>query len=96
MEYTLINLQILKMKKTLLVLASIIALSFVAEREYHVRYELKSWESKVQTLQVAAQALKQSDLPSKYANPLADSLTKFAQEIIGQVNLQIADTTKKK
>ena len=84
------------MKKTLLVLAGIIALSFVAEREYVVKYELNSWASKVNTLQVAAQALKQSDLPAKQVNPVADSLTKFAQEIINQVNPQVADTTSKK
>ena len=84
------------MKKTLLVLAGIIALSFVAEREYVVKYELNSWASKVNTLQVAAQALKQSDLPAKQVNPVADSLTKFAQEIINQVNPQVVDTTSKK
>lgn len=84
------------MKKTLLVLAGIIALSFVAEREYVVKYELNSWASKVNTLQVAAQALKQSELPAKQVNPVADSLTKFAQEIINQVNPQVADTTSKK
>ena len=84
------------MKKTLLVLAGIIALSFVAEREYVVKYELNSWASKVNTLQVAAQALKQSDLPAKQVNPVADSVTKFAQEIINQVNPQVVDTTSKK
>lgn len=84
------------MKKTLLVLAGIIGLSFVAEREYVVKYELNSWASKVNTLQVAAQALKQSDLPAKQVNPVADSLTKFAQEIVNQVNPQVADTTSKK
>lgn len=84
------------MKKTLLVLAGIIALSFVAEREYVVKYELNSWASKVNTLQVAAQALKQSELPANKVNPVADSLTKFAQEIINQVNPQVVDTTSKK
>lgn len=84
------------MKKTLLVFVGIIALSFVVEKEYVVKYELNSWASKVNTLQVAAQALKQSDLPAKQVNPVADSLTKFAQEIINQVNPQVADTTSKK
>jgi hypothetical protein len=84
------------MKKTILVFVGIIALSFVVEKEYVVKYELNSWASKVNTLQVAAQALKQSDLPAKQVNPVADSLTKFAQEIINQVNPQVVDTTENK
>ena len=84
------------MKKTLLVLVGIIALSFVAEREYVVKYNFANWESKVNNLISASKLLKQSDLPAKQVNPLADSLAKFAQEIVNQVNPQMADTTSKK
>ena len=84
------------MKKTLLVLAGIIALSFVAEKEYVVKYNFDNWESRVNNLILASKLLKQSDLPAKQVNPVADSLTKFAQEIVNQVNPQMADTTSKK
>ena len=84
------------MKKTLLVLAGIIALSFVAEREYVVKYNFDNWESRVNNLVLASKLLRQSDLPAKQVNPVADSLTKFAQEIINQVNPQVVDTTSKK
>ncbi len=84
------------MKKTLLVFAVIIGLSFVAEKQYVVKYEVKDWATKVQVLQAASAALKQSDLPAKSVNPLADSLTKFANEIVSQVNVQLNDTTTNK
>lgn len=83
------------MKKIILTTSLIFALSFTAEKEYKVVYDLPNWESKLQLIERAKQAIKESDFPIKFALPLIDSLTSFQNEIKTQVLKQI-DTTKAK
>ncbi len=84
------------MKKTLLVFAVIIGLSFVAEKQYVVKHDFNGWVTKVNVLRESAAQLRKSDLPARVVNPLADSLIKFSDEIVSQVNVQLNDTTTNK
>jgi len=83
------------MKKTgLLVLGCILLFAF-AEKELTVKYDAKTWNEKLQLIETAKQLLKNSDAPSKYANPVCDSLSKFQKELVDQLQPQVPKEEKK-
>ena len=83
--------------KYILTVLAFIALSFSTSETklLTVRYSVEDWQSKVNMLEYTKNVLKQSNSPANVVLPLTDSLTKFQNEIISQVRVQI-DTTKKK
>ena len=83
------------MKKVIALFVIGIIISFTPEKEYSVKYTIPQWESKLQLVGQAVNAIKNSDLPTKYSLPLMDSLLAFQNEIKNQIVPQL-DTTKKK
>ena len=85
------------MNKIIIFLA-LVFLSFKAndsDKKLSVTLSVNDWQSDIDILEIAKNALKQSDLPAKNVLPLVDSITKIQNEFIGQLKPQI-DTTKKK
>jgi hypothetical protein len=91
------------MKKTILLLLTVTLLSFIPtknknteEKKYTVSLTINEWQSKLDLLNYVSAAIKQSDLPTKVSLPILDSLSKFTQTLVNQLNKQLIDTTKKK
>lgn len=81
---------------TLLFPTLLLSLAFVVEKNYSVSYSVNNWDSKLRNIEMAKQALLQSDLPTKTVIPIIDSLSVFQQDIRTQVTQQLKDTTKTK
>lgn len=86
------------MKKTI---TTILILSFITafippEPKYKVELTLDKWQNTVNLIEQTKNAIKNSDLPTKYSLPLMDSLTLFENEITAQVRTQLSDTSKQK
>ncbi len=91
------------MKKTILLLLTVTLLSFIPtqnknteEKKYTVSLTINEWQSNLNLLDYIKGAIKQSDLPTRIALPLIDSISKFQQTIITPIQKQLSDTTKKK
>lgn len=84
-------------KKSLAILGIIGMLSFTTFEEKKLKVELpiKEWEKGIGAIELAKNAIKQSDLPAKVALVIVDSLSVFEGKLIEQLNKQI-DTTSKK
>lgn len=68
----------------------------LGEKQYHVTLTPDEWEMRLQFLDNAKQIMAKSTVPSNVVSQWSDSLTKFQQEIVVQVQKQMADTTHKK
>lgn len=68
----------------------------LGEKQYHVTLTPDEWQMRLQFLDNAKQIMAKSTLPSNVVSQWSDSLTKFQQEIVAQVQKQMADTTHKK
>lgn len=83
-----------------LFVAAILSLSAfrTAEVKYKVENTLDYWQQKINLIEYAKDAIKKSDIPSKVASPLNDSLSAFENEIVAEVRKQMPqqkDSTKK-
>jgi hypothetical protein len=68
------------------------------EVKYKVENTLDYWQGKINLIEFAKDAIKKSDIPSKVASPLNDSLSAFENEIVAEVRKQMPqqkDSTKK-
>lgn len=68
----------------------------LGEKQYQVTLTPDEWQMRLQFLDNAKQIMAKSTLPSNVVSQWADSLTKFQQEIISQIQKQMSDTTHKK
>lgn len=90
------------MKKNILLLSAIALLSFGIineEKKFKVELTPDQWGSRFNWIQVAMTQLKKSNGPANEVLPLCDSLQKFSNELLAQLQPQFqaaADTTKKK
>lgn len=89
------------MKSILTVLiftASFLLVGFTANEEQQlltVKYTVNDWQNKVNMIEYTKNVLKQSNVPANVVLPLVDSLTKFENELIGQIQVQLPKEQKK-
>jgi hypothetical protein len=90
------------MKKTAiaLLLLTVFAGAFTPKSEpkkYHVDHTVADWQSVLKYIDNAKQIMSKSTLPANVVGDWTDSLTKAQQDIISQLQPQIAaDTVKSK
>lgn len=84
------------------VLGSVVILisSAFAERAIDKKYRMEltqqQWQSRLGVIEFTINAVKNSDIPIKTANPIIDSLASFEQDIVTQIRPQLIDSTGKK
>lgn len=78
-------------------LAGLFAFAVATEpKSYHVTLSPEDWQSRVNILENAKAIMDKSTLPANVVSSWKDSVSKFEQEIIAQVQKQMADTVKAK
>lgn len=85
------------MKKIIIIIGLIFLIAFTptdTEVKYNVSLSLQDWQHKLDIIEVAKNALRQSDLPSKISFPLIDSLSTIQNEFKTQIVPQLPKSTQ--
>lgn len=79
------------MKKALFALVLVTAFSFTTneEKSFSVKFTVNDWQSKLNLLEYTKNVLKNSSIPANVALPLSDSISKFQNEIVAQIQPQL-------